>query len=48
MKEVTKIVLNKEQTKKFLSVFIPEAIELAKKRLSDQEVEVCKGEESDS
>ncbi|GIM45218.1 hypothetical protein DNHGIG_07670 [Collibacillus ludicampi] len=33
---VKKIKLNEEQTKKFLSFFVPEAIELAKKKLREK------------
>lgn len=36
MKEVTKIFLNKEQTRKFLSFFVQEALEIANKRLEEQ------------
>ncbi|MFI8711996.1 hypothetical protein [Brevibacillus brevis] len=35
MKKVSKIVLSEEQSKKFLSFFVQEAIELAKKRLEE-------------
>lgn len=46
MKKVTKIVLNAEQTKKFLSCFVQEAIQIANKRL--EEKHVVEKEERDS
>ncbi|MEJ8548446.1 hypothetical protein [Brevibacillus borstelensis] len=48
MASVKAIKLNEEQTKRFLSFFIPELIELAKKRIAEKDPEKCLSKASGS